>query len=187
MRRVESTVHSTGCRVITWTLTAVAVLGLAMLQGAPAQAMPAANPNPHTSGFVGTAGTVITNVNSDSCAGCHRAHTASNPLLLSVPTDKQGNGSQSELCFTCHDGTGASSDVKTEFASAQQNDPSTGSYFRHDATAMPSAHTTAVDNEFGGVLNRHSECTDCHNPHAAADGNATTPAAEEVLTMCPWP
>ena len=147
----------------------IAALAISLPQVAVAAVRPAANPNPHTSTYVGTAGTTVVNVNTDTCAGCHRAHTAQNALLL--PT----NGAQSDLCFTCHDGTGASSDVQTEFASAPQNDPTTASYFRHDATAVNSGHTLSSNNEFGGVLNRHSVCTDCHNPHSTADVNAATP------------
>lgn len=177
MRRIESTVRVTGCRVVVSAVMTAAMTTLGLAYAPVAGAVPAANPNPHVSTYVGTAGTVITNVGTDTCAGCHRAHNASNPLLLNVPTDKKGNGSQADLCFTCHDGTGASTDVKTEYLSGQQNDPANGNYYRHDATAMPTTHTLAVDNEFGGVLNRHSECTDCHNPHATQSGDTTTPAA----------
>lgn len=42
----------------------------------------------------GTAG-----ISSDSCAGCHRTHTAPAPLLLVED--------ESALCLTCHGGTGA--------------------------------------------------------------------------------
>jgi len=153
--------------------TGLIVSALIVLPTTDASAAPfrtASNPNPHVSSYVGTAGTEVLNVNSDNCASCHRAHTAKNEMLLTT------SGSQSDLCFTCHDGTGATTDVKSEFVSGPQNDPATASYYRHDATAVTN-HTLAVDNEFGGVLNRHSECTDCHNPHAAANTDATVPAA----------
>ncbi|MEO8625424.1 MAG: cytochrome c3 family protein [Candidatus Limnocylindrales bacterium] len=38
-------------------------------------------------------------INADSCAGCHRAHTATAPLLLAAD--------ESDLCLTCHGGTGS--------------------------------------------------------------------------------
>ncbi len=38
-------------------------------------------------------------VTTDACAGCHRAHTAQAPDLLKA--------SETTLCFTCHDGTAA--------------------------------------------------------------------------------
>ncbi len=45
---------------------------------------------------------------ADSCAGCHRAHTAIGPMLLNAPSDEA-------LCLTCHGAsvTGATTDVMT--------------------------------------------------------------------------
>jgi predicted CXXCH cytochrome family protein len=45
-------------------------------------------------------------INADSCAGCHRAHTAQGPMLLNVDDE---NG----LCLACHGsaGVGATTDV----------------------------------------------------------------------------
>jgi len=45
------------------------------------------------------------NMTVDRCAGCHRAHTAQASYLLKSAT-------QTELCYTCHDGTQATTDVK---------------------------------------------------------------------------
>jgi predicted CXXCH cytochrome family protein len=47
-------------------------------------------------------------LNADSCAGCHRAHTAQGPLLLATAT-------ADALCLTCHGsaGVGASTDVES--------------------------------------------------------------------------
>lgn len=46
-----------------------------------------------------------TGINKDSCAGCHRAHTAQAPFLLTQ--------NESNLCLTCHSstGNGATTDV----------------------------------------------------------------------------
>jgi predicted CXXCH cytochrome family protein len=67
---------------------------LALLAAAPA----AADNGPHVQG----ASTV-----TDSCAGCHRAHTAEAPHLLKE--------SQTSLCYTCHGAaaTGANTDVQS--------------------------------------------------------------------------
>ena len=43
---------------------------------------------------------------SDACAACHAAHTAQGPMLLREPAPQSGT------CFTCHDGTGALTDVR---------------------------------------------------------------------------
>jgi len=102
------------------------------------------------------------NNTTDSCAACHRSHTGRNAELLASPAP------QSTFCFTCHDGTGATYNVAAEFSdpNVPANNASTSSYYSHPATVV-SNHTTAQATEFAGVLNRHSECSDCHNPHSA--------------------
>ena len=103
-------------------------------------------------------------VTTDSCASCHRSHTARDSNLLKTAEP------QSVLCFSCHDGTGASYNVAAEFndATVPADDPGTSSFYSHPATTTPSIHTSAQIDEFAGVLNRHSECGDCHNPHTLA-------------------
>jgi predicted CXXCH cytochrome family protein len=109
---------------------------------------------------------------TDQCAICHRAHTAKGPNLLTKAAP------QSNLCFTCHDGTGAPAtlDVKSQYAAIPANvvTSSTRDYYSHDVQA-PTTHTLSSDkNEFAGVSNRHSECADCHNPHDANSATVST-------------
>jgi predicted CXXCH cytochrome family protein len=97
---------------------------------------------------------------TDECASCHRVHTGKDANLLKSPVP------QSNLCFTCHDGTGGP-DVLVQYTSAPANNVTTRDVYSHDARVTTS-HTLATDaTEFQGVLNRHSECADCHNPHQA--------------------
>jgi predicted CXXCH cytochrome family protein len=105
---------------------------------------------------------------TDACAACHESHQASGYNLLAAPTP------QSTLCFQCHDGTGANSDVEAQFSSASlpANDPATGSYYSHPATET-SSHTSDREDEFGGVSNRHAQCADCHQPHNATPQHST--------------
>lgn len=111
---------------------------------------------------------------TDTCAVCHRAHTAQAPNLLV-------KGSQSDLCFTCHNATGAAANVQAEYALARPaNDPVARDYYSHDAIA-PSKHTRSSLDEFGGVSNRHSSCADCHNTH-----KATISAAGSIQTTDGW-
>lgn len=105
----------------------------------------------------------------DQCAVCHRTHTAVGPNLL---TQAQP---QASLCFTCHDGTGASRDVRSEYDGVPADNPADRAYYRHDALTA-SSHTLASAEELRGVLDRHSECADCHNPHQAATSDATETA-----------
>jgi predicted CXXCH cytochrome family protein len=89
---------------------------------------------------------------TDVCATCHATHTAQGPMLLNRPSP------QSELCFTCHDGSPASN-IKAQYAdpTVPANNPGTGSYFSHTATELTGP-----------------ACAECHQPHLA-DG---TPAVE---------
>src|SRR3990172_5827071 len=47
-------------------------------------------------------------INADSCAGCHRAHTAQGPYLINAADEEA-------LCLTCHGtaSTGSTTDVMT--------------------------------------------------------------------------
>ena len=146
---------------IAGLIAAVAVVALAGLWAAsaftPGVASADPPPNPHLS--LGA---------DDNCASCHRIHTGqdSNLIKSAVP--------QSTLCFSCHDGTGANYNVAAEFsdASVPANDPATSSFYSHPATTV-STHSSGQTDEFAGVLNRHSECGDCHNPHTANDAAPT--------------
>jgi predicted CXXCH cytochrome family protein len=110
---------------------------------------------------------------TDQCGICHRSHTAQAPNL--IKNQQHAPGSQSALCFTCHDGTGANTNVQAEYALVRPaNNPATREFYSHDAVAgtPPIAHTESRLDEFGVatnglVINRHSECSDCHNPHQA--------------------
>ncbi len=107
---------------------------------------------------------------SDTCAVCHRSHVAENTGLVARPAPL------ANMCFTCHDGTGSNLVTTAQYTDPAVPDNSAGTpgtvpsaYYRHDAlsTSAPIAHTLAKDNEFGGALNRHAECADCHNTHNA--------------------
>jgi predicted CXXCH cytochrome family protein len=128
------------------------------------------SPNPSIHGPYG--------VTTDACASCHRAHTGAGQSLTTYPT-------QSQLCLSCHDGTGATTNVAHEYTYLVglhlTNDPTTRSYYEHDPVDS-TGHTMGIDDEFTGVTNRHSECTDCHNPHSAR----TSPAASQSAVTAAW-
>jgi predicted CXXCH cytochrome family protein len=107
----------------------------------------------------------------DSCAACHSAHAAQGPLLQVAASP------ESNLCFRCHDGSTAS-DIKAVFEdpSLPSNDPATASVYAHPSTAL-SDHQSDREDEFGGRLDRHAACADCHQPHLA-DATAAEQTAE---------
>jgi predicted CXXCH cytochrome family protein len=104
---------------------------------------------------------------ADECATCHRVHAGKGKNVLKTASP------QSNLCFTCHDGTGANANVQAQYTdpTVPQNDVANRLIYRHDATTATS-HTAGA-NEFGGVHNRHSECGDCHNAHNASGTDST--------------
>lgn len=115
---------------------------------------------------------------TDACASCHRAHTAqSTPLLVDAAP-------QSRLCLTCHDGSGSSLDVSAQYTDPKvlANDPSTASYWQHDVSKVTN-HTLAAGDEFSGVLNRHTECGDCHNPHEGTVTDSTSSPTGTAWTL----
>lgn len=95
---------------------------------------------------------------SDQCAVCHSTHRSASRNLGRAATE-------ADQCYTCHGPTGMGGplDAQTQFGAVGANDPATRSYYSHDVSAP--GHTLASENEFGGALNRHSQCSDCHNPH----------------------
>ncbi len=141
----------------------VAALALAVLAGArwPGVGRPAAAAGPFLDPHGGYTAT------ADACATCHRTHTGAGGGGLNRAAP------QSNVCFVCHNGTGANSNVASEYSDTNvpPNDPATSSFYAHPATTL-STHTNGQVDEFAGVLNRHAACGDCHNPHAA---NAAAP------------
>lgn len=130
-----------------------------------------AHTSPHEGTFTST---------TSSCAGCHRAHTATAQKILI-------DSSQYNLCTSCHDGTGADTKVTTGvYLGTDMGNQNTGlrgggfvnALMDTDADStistapITSRHTvggsamTAWDS--GGSGNGESvslECGDCHNPH----------------------
>ncbi len=149
----------------------------------PATALPGVNNPESVSAAVTEAPSSIHgsySMATDKCAICHRGHSAKASNLT-----KQ-SGSQSALCYACHNGLGAQSNVEAQFKDplVPQNNDTTRMYYRHD-TVGAIAHSagnsdegdgSGAGSEFRGVSNRHSECVDCHNPHQANGTDGTTTA-----------
>lgn len=116
---------------------------------------------------------------TDACAGCHRAHTAQAAYLLKV--DVPG------LCLTCHDGSGATTNVVDGLSMSVAGRGLKGGGFTNatidsnwDGVAAPAAvtssHTmdgTTPGTVWGngaigsgpGLAGFTMTCINCHNPH----------------------
>ncbi|MFC1947009.1 cytochrome c3 family protein [Chloroflexota bacterium] len=103
--------------------------------------------SPH-SNYVGTTG---------KCAACHRTHTATGKTLRS-------SWPEESLCLTCHDGTGARTDIAGQFEKT----------YTHPVDSTQGVHTTGEGSyNWLPATNRHVECEDCHNPHGSFTGSST--------------
>lgn len=123
---------------------------------AVAAALDASSGSPHT-------GYTLT---SPDCASCHATHTARGAALAAVTP-------QTSLCYGCHAGSGSSIDVAADFTGLPANDEAADEYYTHPVSgASAQAHDPAASDEFGGTLDRHATCADCHDPH---DATATRP------------
>ncbi len=116
----------------------------------------------------------------EKCLACHggsdpsnptatydrNVHGASGPSLLSVVVaGVSATNFEEGLCFVCHDGSRTGHDVLAEFQKANAHPTMTFSG-RHspaeNATATPAAYGYSATAD-----ERHAECPDCHNSHAA--------------------
>ncbi len=113
---------------------------------------------------------------TSSCAGCHRAHTASGIVLRQAWPEEN-------VCFGCHAGSGPGTDVLGAFANYTNTDTR---FFKHDIAATNGVHRLGQMSgiDFGGAQ-RHVECEDCHEPHDATRGETSPPSLQREMTHAP--
>ena len=95
-------------------------------------------------------------VAENACANCHRPHNAGEPERLMAHTGEEEN------CLRCHTGAVAALDIAQELSKP----------FGHTTLTVANTHDPA---ENPLVMDRHSECEDCHNPHVAHAGEVPAP------------
>jgi predicted CXXCH cytochrome family protein len=167
--------------VIAASSTSSALLSPATTAAAlfPLTTTPAAAGDPLDATTVGPNGPATihdpySSTTSGQCGVCHQTHTAQSGALVKATTTTQ-------QCYTCHAGGVGGADVQAQYNLGQPaNDPASRSYWSHD-TADASGHTMDTDNEFAARLDRHSQCTDCHDPHGTTSDPATMTSAGWTL------
>ena len=99
-----------------------------------------------------------------NCVNCHNPHgyADANGLIPSMLFSREEN-----LCLACHDGSPVVKDVKTFILTKT---------YRHQVNSYTNIHRPGIlgaDEENRTYLsqNKHVECVDCHNPHAATQDN----------------
>jgi predicted CXXCH cytochrome family protein len=96
------------------------------------------------------ANTDYATVGENACENCHTPHSAGGRERLLFFAFEEDN------CLDCHDGTVASANIAFEVTKA----------YRHGVQDYTGVHDAAEEYTFGQV-EKHAECTDCHNPHQA--------------------
>jgi len=114
-------------------------------------------------GQYGTSFPAHTSEKRGACVNCHWPHgwpddantTVDYPRLWVERYDTADDGSDADdaedLCFTCHDGNPAATDIRSEFAKG--------------INASEIFHHPVADSQ--QTAGRSVECVDCHNPHEA--------------------
>ena len=104
-----------------------------------------------------------TTVAENGCSNCHASHNAAGRERLLFYLNEEDN------CLKCHNGNVAQSDIAAEMVKP----------YIHNIYAYTLVHDVSEDPL---VDELHVECTDCHNPHATTNGNATAPFVSGSLT-----
>ncbi|MBC7266690.1 MAG: cytochrome c3 family protein [Coriobacteriia bacterium] len=126
------------------------------------------------------------------CQTCHDPHASQNARLtaitqipdgststghLNVSRDNSTSWSEQALCYGCHDGrrSGMCSSTgchNTDMSWLNVSTAFTQTY-RHPVERSGRHSDTETASQLGSS-NRHAECADCHDPHAARRGRHTT-------------
>ncbi len=93
-----------------------------------------------------------TTVAGNACENCHTPHNAGSDQRILNSSIEENN------CYPCHNGNVAKFNIEAEF----------NKFARHPIADYTNVHDPA---ESAVVDNRHVECVDCHNPHAANSSN----------------
>jgi predicted CXXCH cytochrome family protein len=139
----------------------------------------ATNPSSHQSSsslYDATFGatTPYTTVADNGCESCHRPHGATtvSRLLKDQP---------SQVCMQCHNGKVAKKDLSGDLAKPSVHPVLSGDPLLHDDAEGPSNPGHSLP-EVSAATQRHAQCVDCHNPHAAFSQAATAPRPSGALS-----
>ncbi len=106
--------------------------------------------------------TAFTTVSENGCENCHDPHTAGgHPRLMNFSVEESN-------CLECHNGNVAAQNVEIQLSKP----------YIHNVYLYSGVHDPEENNI---VQNRHVECEDCHNPHAARNSAAVAPNANGFI------
>jgi predicted CXXCH cytochrome family protein len=102
-------------------------------------------------------------VAENACFNCHTPHNAVTPARLIKDREEQ-------TCFLCHNGQVARTDIESESRKP----------YRHPVDLTTGVHDPTED-FVGRPPDVHVECSDCHDPHGAAQGRGRAPFASPAV------
>ncbi len=100
--------------------------------------------------------TPYTTVATNACENCHNPHNAGGKERLMKYRKEEDN------CYDCHNGNVATTNIQQQFVKS----------YRHNVSGYVGVHNPI---EVGIPKDKHVECSDCHNAHAAKHADATAP------------
>lgn len=104
-------------------------------------------------------------VAGNGCANCHKSHGAGGAQRLLRQAAEEDN------CLGCHNGNVAATNIALELVKP----------FRHAVQDYAGVHDP-VEDFTSGMVNRHVECADCHNPHHANSRAGVAPGALPLVS-----
>jgi len=88
-----------------------------------------------------------TTVAANGCDNCHRPHSAAGQQrLLNYAVEET-------TCLVCHNGNVAGANISADLVKT----------YRHPVSSYTGVHNAAEN--YAGIVSKHVECVDCHNPH----------------------
>lgn len=115
------------------------------------------------------------------CGHCHEAHASQDGDTTLYPYTLFAR--EENVCWACHTGSVTyAADARSPFSTSPLNTAT--DFYQHPVSSLysgytPSSHRAgeSLPSAFAAGANRHSECTDCHDAHAATNtgspGNST--------------
>lgn len=104
-------------------------------------------------------------VAENGCANCHKSHSAGGAQRLLRHAAEEDN------CLGCHNGNVGATNIGVELIKP----------FRHGVQDHVGVHDPAEDFT-SGMVPKHVECADCHNPHQSNNRAGATPGALPLVS-----
>lgn len=131
-------------------------------------------PNPwHVQGHNQANDPITSTPRANGCENCHKSHSGGADPLLKTHTEPGYNDDDSSVCLGCHNGNVASPAKNIKRAIEKR--------YSHPIMSASGSHipqridTRVRETATNLGANRHSECQDCHNPHAVSAGVTANP------------